>query len=330
MQVRLDNTAALRDIPGDLSPPPDDGRACRVVHAYNAEKVRYWGRIANAAARVTKHKWAGRRGCIDLFAAEGFNRLDKTGELSWGTPLLALSADDPFDFYFFNDEDANAAHTLAERIADERLFGLPVFDIDLGSENAGARVQSIKGERPRGPKVVVSTGDANETPWFVKQLLPAWERQRYSIALIDPPGLDFGWEALGALTLNERLDLLVLFAEDMDLERNFGIYLNGPVGNKADRYFPYGWRDVAYKAIPHHGPALRRFYKQKLRDQLGYEAMAEFDKVIRNSKKSELYKLIFASKHQLGLKIWEEVNGVEGDDGQLSFPFGFGGLDPES
>lgn len=292
------------------------------MHAYNTEKVRYWGRIVNVAARVTKHKWAGRRGCVDPFAAEGFNRDTKTGELSWGSPLLSLSVDDPFDFYFFNDADPAATHTLAERIASPELFDLVVFDLDLGSESVGARVQQIKGETPTGPKVIVCTGDANDTPSFVKMLLPAWERQRYAIALIDPPGLDYTWDALGSLTLNERLDLLMLFAEDMDLERNLGIYLNGPTGNKADRYFPSGWREVARAAIPHEGPALRRFYKEKLRDQLGYEAIAELDKVIRNSKQSELYKLIFASKHQLGLKIWNEVNGPS-DDPQLELPFGF-------
>ena len=292
------------------------------MHAYNTEKVRYWGRIVNVAARVTKHKWAGRRGCVDLFAAEGFNRDKETNELSWGSALLSLSVDDPFDVYFFNDSDPNATHTLAERIASPELFDLPVFALDLGSESVGAQVQKIMGETLLGPKVIVSTGDANDVPLYVKQLLPAWERHRYSIALIDPPGLDFSWNSLGALTLNERLDLLLLFAEDMDLQRNFGTYLTGSLGNKADRYFPYGWREIAWASIPHEGPVLRRFYKEKLRDQLGYEAIAEFDKVIRNAKRSELYKLIFASKHQLGLKIWNEVNGPR-DDPQLELPFGF-------
>ena len=291
------------------------------MHSYNTEKVRYWGRIVNTAARATKNTWKGRRGCIDLFAAEGFNRDVDTAELSWGSPLLSLSVDDPFDFYFFNDYDPDAAYTLAERIADPHLFGMPVFELDMGSETVGSKIRRIKGEDPPGPKVIVSTGDANEAPVFVKMLLPAWEQRRYSIALIDPPGLDFTWDAVGALTLNERLDLLMLFAEDMDLQRNLALYL-GPPDNKADRYFPNGWREVAWEAMPHEGPALRRFYKGKLASQLGYEHTAEFDPVIRNKKQSELYKLIFASKHKLGLKIWEKVNGP-GTDPQLAFPFGF-------
>jgi three-Cys-motif partner protein len=199
---------------------------------------------------------------------------------------------------------------------------MPVFDLDLGSESVGTRVRQIKGEKPPGPKVIVSVGDANDIPVYVKMLMPAWERQRYGIALIDPPGLDFSWEALGQLTLNERLDLLLLFAEDMDFQRNLGLYLDGPPGNKADRYFPYGWREVVWGSMPQEGPALRRFYKEKMHDELGYTAIAELDKVIRNSKKSELYKLIFASKHKLGLKIWDEVNGRD-DDPQLAFPIGF-------
>jgi hypothetical protein len=81
------------------------------VHAYNTEKVGYWGGIVNSA--VVERRRPVR-------------------------PLL------------LNDADKGAAYTLAERIADEHLFGMPVFDIDLGSESVGARVQEIKGEKPPG------------------------------------------------------------------------------------------------------------------------------------------------------------------------------------
>lgn len=53
---------------------------------------------------------------------------------------------------------------LCERISDQRYFALPVFDLDIGSESAGARTTEIKGVVTTGPKVVVITGDANEAP----------------------------------------------------------------------------------------------------------------------------------------------------------------------
>ena len=50
----------------------------------------------------------GRRACIDLFASYGLNRIDDTGELCWGSALLALHADAGFDTYIFCDKNPEA------------------------------------------------------------------------------------------------------------------------------------------------------------------------------------------------------------------------------
>jgi hypothetical protein len=52
--------------------------------------------------------------------------------------------------------------------------------------NAGFRADSTT-----GPKVIVITGDANEAPVFIRALMPAWEHNRYALALIDQPSLSF-------------------------------------------------------------------------------------------------------------------------------------------
>ena len=239
---------ALPRIPRDLPPPVADGRPCRHVHAYSHGKSYYWGGILNAAARATKNvkAFAGRRTCVDLFASFGLNQIKETRELTWGTSLLSLHAQDLFDMCIFNDWSKSATSTLAERIADPRYFNLPVFSIDLGSEPVGAEIQRIKGERTVGTKVIVMTGDANEAPVFVKMLLPAWPGRRYSLTLIEPPGADFTWQALGMLTFQERMDIMLLFPEDMDIERNLLRYAaQEPGTSKLDRYMPnLAWRDL--------------------------------------------------------------------------------------
>lgn len=306
---------ALRRLPRDLPPPLDDGRPTRSVHPYDRIKAYLWGGIVNASAMAMKDKWPGRRTCIDLFASYGLNRVKDTGELCWGSALLALHADAAFDTYIFCDKDSRATEVLCERVADDRYFGLPVFDLDLGSESAGARTTQIKGVVTTGPKVIVLTGDANEAPVFIRALMPAWEHNRYALALIDPPSLSFWWESLEALTFNERMDLMLLFAEGMDLNRNLERYA-AKEQSKLDRFIgTTEWRDLLTERRP--TIALREFYKGRMRKLLGYEAFGSYDRPVRNSKHAELYKLIYASKIKLGSDLWDKANKDE-PDGQIS------------
>ena len=316
---------ALRRIPRDLPPPLPDGRPCREVHSYSYDKAHYWGGMVNAASRAMRGPFSGRRACIDLFASYGFNRDKANGELSWGSALLALHADDGFDVYIFCDRDPRATAVLAERIADPHIFGLDPLSVDLGSEALGAQIQKAIDTQTDRAKVIVITGDANHAPAVVKMLLPAWEQRRYALAMIDPPGADFTWEALGQLTLNERMDLVLLFPEDMDIERNLPLYAAMEPPCKLDHYLglDFDWRAVVSDAsVTRPGIALRDHYKRRMNTQLGYVEIAGIDKIVRNSKNSELYKLIFASKHRKGREIWESVNKDE-PSGQICLPFDY-------
>ena len=183
---------ALRRIPRDLPPPLDDGLPVRGVHGYSYEKSFYWGGIMNAAARVTKVKFSGRRTCVDLFASYGVNRDEDTGELAWGTSLLSLHADDKYDRYVFCDIDPLATEVLAHRVeAHFAGAGVVVYPMEVGSETLGGEISQMRKESPTGAKVVILTGDANEAVELVRLLLPAFEGVRYSIAVVDPPSACF-------------------------------------------------------------------------------------------------------------------------------------------
>jgi hypothetical protein len=119
------------------------------------------------------------------------------------------------------------------------------------------------------------------------------------------------------------MDLVTLFPEDMDIERNLRHYLASPAPNKLDRYFgTTEWRDIA--AMPTgggRGRTLRELYKERLQRELGYREVAHRDRAIRNKVGLELYKLIYASRHELGRTIWESVNRT-GPRGQEELYFG--------
>jgi hypothetical protein len=82
-----------------------------------------------------------------LFASCGLYRDTDTGELGWGSPLLALRAIDPFDVYLFGEKDPERAKVLAGRVDDS---GLVRYVTCLSLERPGgsdARRRAVQGRR---------------------------------------------------------------------------------------------------------------------------------------------------------------------------------------
>lgn len=105
---------ALPRDPSELPAPLPDGRLLHRSKPHSYEKLFYWSRVLQEFARRTKFKWPGKRVCVDLFASCGIYQDDETGQLGWGSPLLALHAIDPFDAYIFGEKNAARASVLAE------------------------------------------------------------------------------------------------------------------------------------------------------------------------------------------------------------------------
>jgi len=117
-------------------------------HSY--EKLFYWSRVLQEFARITKLKWAGRRVCIDLFASSGMYRDRKSGQLGWGSPLLALHAIDPFDVYIFGEKRAKRAAALAERAEDTNTAS-HVARLNLSDPDVMHAAREFKALQTSGP-----------------------------------------------------------------------------------------------------------------------------------------------------------------------------------
>jgi three-Cys-motif partner protein len=210
---------ALPRDPSQLPAPLPDGRMLHSSKPHSREKLFYWSRSLQEFARLTKYSWAGKRVCVDLFAGCGkFQDVD-TGELGWGSPLLALHAIDPFDVYIFGDKRPRRTEVLAARVEDANIAA-HVSLLNLDDPNLMHEVASFKALDVRGPKVAVLTGDANRAVPFVKLMMPGLPGRRIALTMVDPYGVKFEWDSLAGLSLHERMDLLMLFPEDMDIERN--------------------------------------------------------------------------------------------------------------
>jgi three-Cys-motif partner protein len=295
---------ALPRDPSELPPPLPDGRILHPSKPHSYEKLYYWSRVVQEYATRTKYQWAGRRVCLDLFASCGIWQDMETHELGWGSPLLALHAIDPFDVYIFGELDPERASVLAERVDESGLVRAKTVRLNLADPDVMRSAREFKGLNGNGPKCAVIVGDANNAVPVVKLMMPAFEQRRMVLTMLDPYGICFDWDSLAGLTLHERMDLLIYFPEDIDLERNWRLK------ERTDRYMPSGadWLTAVNAAPRNRGRVFREIYEDGLKRQLGLKVGVP--KAIRAHNR-EIYKLLYASPHEKGLEVWEHARRVD-------------------
>jgi three-Cys-motif partner protein len=134
----------------------------------------------------------------------------------------------------------------------------------------------------------------------------------------DPFGLHLDFETVRAVSA-KRSDLVVLIADNMDALRNWAAYYEKDPQSNLDRFMGEpGWR-----ALLKEGPAnrqaerLRRRYRERL-ESLGYAYFAELQ--VQNSQDRDIYTLLYASKSEVGVRIWNRTSQVD-EGGQRSLPY---------
>ena len=162
---------------------------------------------------------------------------------------------------------------------------------------------------PFGPKVVITRGDANKAPLFIKALLPQ-VRRRYVLALIDPPHACFHWQAFEALSFDEpAFDALVLFPDAIDFQRSIFHAIRHPDSKVAARFDGFfgtiGWREVVLANPKHAESDLQRLYEARMEKALGLR-LGHVKGV--GPGRRPLYHLVFGSKSKFGVDLWNSVN----------------------
>ena len=269
----------------ELLPPKNDGLLIPSVKEHSRDKHYYLMRYIDVFTTSMKGKWALHY--IDLFAGAGIEQLEASGELDWGSPMIATQAPKSFD-------------------------GLHICEIvDKKYEALKERVIRIQ------PDAQVLHGDANDKIHDVVKQIPL--RRTLSLAFLDPYGLHLDFETLRILA-GRKADLIIFFPDHIDALRNWeSNYLDNPNSN-LDRCLGTGsnWRSIIDKAPRHRlAEVLRKLYVDQLRT-LGY---TEFEYQRIESKKGHpLYCLIFCSRHKLGVKFWREIARKD-PHGQKTFRF---------
>jgi three-Cys-motif partner protein len=281
--------------------PEDDGLLVRNSGEWVKEKLFYVKRYIDIFEVAMRDKNWRRRIFIDLFSGPGKCIIRDTNEYILGSPILALQTQYPFTDYFFADLDSQNIESLKAR--------------SKASKVSNAHISFAVGDANQQVYEIVSTITGFDKK-FVQGLLPC-----LNLAFLDPEGLELEWKTVEALAGMKRMDLIIHYSQN-GLTRNLERCSSSQEETIIDKFFgDRYWRNV-YKNVLEKKEmigihrALIDYYKSKLRD-LGYVVINDSEEIIREplirntKRKAPLYRLIFASKHSLGNKIWNEVTKTD-------------------
>lgn len=263
----------------ELPPPEDDGLVKGTVKPHSAQKHHFLARYIHAFTTAMRKKWP----ClhyVDLFAGAGIDQEEATGELCWGSPLIAAQSPVKFDQLHVCEKNNEKCEALRHRLAQ---FA-----------------------QPQQPQII--NGNANEA---VDAIVAAVPNRALTLAFLDPFGAHLDLDSVATLS-RLRVDLVVFFPDYVDMLRNWKkYYYENPLSN-LDFFFGRGadWRALLEQCPPQQrAQKLRDLYVEKLRI-LGYEHF-EFERI--SAVERPLYLLIFCSKHRLGGQIWRGIAAHQPD-----------------
>lgn len=271
----------------------DDGLPVRKVGNWTQEKLYFWFRYLEitTTAMVGHPKWPAGLVYVDLFGGPGICQVEGSGRRIPGSTLIAANAPKAFKSIRVSEMDAANASAL-----ESRLLNSPASNV-----------------------FKVFRGDCNT---IVPDLAAHIPNRALTLAFIDPENLNVDFSTVQTLARRGQVDLLILFADRMDLVRNVELY-EQQNNSVVDRMMGPGsaWR-AKWAALDNRSAdrICRMFadeYKTQLNHLLGYKYSGE--KVIP-SEGPPLYRLIYASKNQKGLEFWNKVLQKESSGQMGLFP----------
>jgi three-Cys-motif partner protein len=273
--------------------PVDDGLPMRSGGDYARAKLQVVQEYLNMAMTAVKTKPWRTSFYIDLQSGPGKNNLD--GKIELGSPLIALNCPVPFENYRFNEGDPVNAAALKQRITESPLQGRVKIleqDVNQAVDEVCREIFNIDSVHLEG---VYSS---------------------FNIAFLDPEGLELEWATVEKLANMRRMDLIINFSTS-GINRNY----RREDSDRIDRFFGTAeWR----KRTPENASAsIKRriwidFYLERLAS-LGYVNQLDDNAeiVAKNSNNVQLYTIICASKHPLGLDLWKKAVKQVRKSGQL-------------
>lgn len=268
--------------------PVGDGLLMRASGKYAREKLSILRDFLHMfTTSMRSRPWAALN-YIDLEAGPGKNKFRENGEVVLGSPLLALTTKHPFDNYFLVEQDRDLFASLEQRVRQsERTDRIVLFNEDCNSaiNKIAAAIEHIDCLKDSGK----------------------WDS--LNVAFVDPEGLEVHWDTIATLGKRIRCDLVINFSTS-GITRNIASAYKSPGETAIDRLFGNRkWRTV-YKNLrnPKDSTAVRRetinLYAKQLQNLSYQTTEPNGEHIILNSQNRQLYCLLCASKHELGIKFF--------------------------
>ena len=239
-------------------------------------------------AMSDKLSWPGGLAYVDLFGGPGIC-VRENGKRVPGSALLAANTPKPFGNIVVCEKVPELADALDKRL---NKFGI---------------------------KDSVIVGDCNAEIDKVVARIP---QRALTLAFVDPEGLHINFETLRTLTTGRQIDLTVLFPDRMDIARNVELYASQTESN-LDRFLGPNtnwreqWRGLANQSAENVSQLFGEIYKSQLEKELGF---TEIRHLVFKAGSQPIYRIIYASKHPLGGKFWDEISKID-RGGQQSLGF---------
>lgn len=228
---------------------------------------------------------------LDLFCGTGVTTAGKGSSCRYpGSPILAACVPEGFDRLILVDKDPSATTAVTARVRRTPFEG----------------------------KLCVLTLNANEQPHQVEAEIPP---KSLTIAFIDPYSLDIHFETIRRLASGKAMDLMVLFSDRLDLGRNVHkFYYPQEEENKLDRFLgTTDWRTRYEQLGNQSGLKVRSLFAEIYLNRLQSLGYQYTESHTLDGPNGPAFKLIFASKHDLGLKFFRIATQMDFDGSRSLF-----------
>jgi len=272
VKVKFNSLASANTSPWKDGLSSTDGLPVRDSGPWIDTKHRLLAYYAEMFATGMKFKWQSRV-YLELFSGPGRCAIRDTGKEELGSPLKVIGHE--FTKFIFTEMSVPAAEALATRLE-------PFGNASLAE---------------------IWCGDCAEAIHEIR--IPA---NSLTFAFIDPTGIGHApFSLIEALHRKTRCDLLINIQHGMGIKMNIHQYK--PDAHEQSALTKFLGND-SWKQLSRHSPrdffrAVLDLYKQQL-DRLGFSFIGR-EVLISNQQGTGLYLLLYASKHPLGQKFWEEA-----------------------
>tara|TARA_A100001391_G_C4946844_1_gene246082 strand:- start:11 stop:619 length:609 start_codon:yes stop_codon:yes gene_type:complete len=197
---------------------------------------------------------------------------------------------EPFDRLILVDKDPAALNATVSRIAQTGFSG----------------------------RVIKHCADANEDAEQIADLIPD---DSLNIAFVDPYSLDIHFNTIRQIAKRPSLDLIILFSDRFDLGRNVHkYYYPNEEQSKLDAFLgTREWRRDLDALDDQSGARVRElfasFYEKQLQ-ALGYAHTKHWP---LKGPMGPVFRLFFASRHELGLRFCEIATSRDFEGGRGLF-----------